>query len=59
VGEVLGGVVGPSLAGKLADIFGLTAPVWLLLALTLLAFCCALFLRESAPAVLARRAQAA
>jgi predicted MFS family arabinose efflux permease len=59
VGEVLGGVVGPSLAGKLADIYGLTAPVWLLLALTLLAFCCALFLRESAPAVLARRAQAA
>ena len=59
VGEVLGGVVSPSLAGKLADIYGLTAPVWVLLALTLLAFGCSLFLKESAPAVLARRAATA
>jgi len=56
IGEVLGGVVSPSLAGKLADLYGLTAPVWLLLALTLAAFVCSLFLKESAPAVLARRA---
>jgi predicted MFS family arabinose efflux permease len=59
IGEVLGGVVSPSLAGWLADIYGLAAPVWLLLALTLLAFACSLFLKESAPAVLARRAGAA
>jgi ACS family hexuronate transporter-like MFS transporter len=59
VGEVLGGVLSPSLAGKLADIYGLTAPVWFLLALTLLAFACSLFLHESAPAVLARRAATA
>jgi predicted MFS family arabinose efflux permease len=55
VGEVLGGVLSPSLAGWLADIYGLAAPVWMLLALTLLAFACSLFLKESAPAVLARR----
>ncbi len=59
IGEVLGGVVSPSLAGKLADIYGLAAPVWLLLALTVLAFVCSLFLHESAPAVLARRAATA
>ena len=59
VGEVFGGVAGPSLAGALADAYGLDAPVWLLLALTLGAFVIALFLRETAPAVLARRASAA
>jgi len=59
VGEVLGGVVSPSLAGWLADLYGLAAPVWFLLALTLGAFACSLFLKESAPAVLARRARAA
>jgi predicted MFS family arabinose efflux permease len=55
VGEVLGGVLSPSLAGWLADLYGLAAPVWLLLALTLAAFVCSLFLTESAPAVIARR----
>ncbi len=59
VGEVLGGVLSPSLAGWLADLYGLAAPVWLLLALTLAAFVCSLFLRESAPAVLRRRAATA
>ena len=59
VGEVLGGVVSPSLAGWLADLHGLAAPVWLLLGLTLAAFACSLFLHESAPAVLQRRAAAA
>jgi ACS family hexuronate transporter-like MFS transporter len=58
IGEVLGGVVSPSLAGKLADIYGLAAPVWFLLALTVAAFVCSLFLVESAPAVLQRRAAA-
>jgi MFS transporter, ACS family, hexuronate transporter len=56
VGEVLGGVLSPSFAGWLADLYGLAAPVWFLLALTLAAFVCSLFLTESAPAVLARRA---
>ena len=55
VGEILGGVAGPSLAGWLADRNGLDAPVWLMLGLTLAAFVISLFLKETAPAVLARR----
>ncbi len=55
VGEILGGVAGPSVAGWLADLHGLAAPVWLMLGLTLSAFVISLFLKETAPAVLARR----
>ncbi len=55
IGEIVGGVIGPSTAGWLADIYGMAAPLWLLLVLTLAAFVFSLFLKESAPAVLARR----
>jgi hypothetical protein len=51
-GEILGGVFSPSIAGVLGDIYGLSATLWFLLALTGGAFLCSLFLRESAPAVL-------
>jgi len=54
-GEILGGVFSPSIAGALADLHGLSATLWFLMALALAAFACSLFLRESAPAVLARR----
>ena len=56
LGEILGGVLSPSLAGKLSDIYGLQAPLWLLMALALLGGLTALFLRETAPRVIARRA---
>ncbi|HEX7710174.1 MAG TPA: MFS transporter [Sphingomonadaceae bacterium] len=59
VGEILGGVFAPSLAGKLSDIYGLQAPLWLLLALAVLGAATALFLRETAPRVTARTAPAA
>ncbi|MCP5397164.1 MAG: MFS transporter [Sphingomonadaceae bacterium] len=59
LGEVIGGVGSPFLAGALADMYDLTAPMWLLIVLTLVAFVASMFLRESAPAVLERRAQAA
>ena len=36
-GEVLGGVAGPLAGGLLADRFGLSAPIWLMFALTLIA----------------------
>jgi ACS family hexuronate transporter-like MFS transporter len=49
VGEIIGGVGAPSLAGWLSDIYGLTAPLWLLAALALLGGVTALFLRETAP----------
>lgn len=55
-GEVLGGVLSPFLAGLLADAYGLTAVLWLMLVLTVIAGCCALGLKESAPRVMARQA---
>ena len=55
VGEILGGVLSPSLAGWLSDLYGLTAPLWLLVALALLGAATALFLRETAPRIVARR----
>jgi cyanate permease len=55
-GEVLGGVLSPFLAGALADVYGLSAALWLMLVLCVLAGICALGLVESAPRVVARRA---
>ncbi|MFX9150235.1 hypothetical protein ABTN49_19610, partial [Acinetobacter baumannii] len=59
IGEVVGGVLSPFVAGALADRFGLAAPLWLMAGLTLLAGLCALGLVESAPRVVQRRAGAA
>jgi predicted MFS family arabinose efflux permease len=56
LGEILGGVFGPSLAGSLSDAYGLAAPCWLLAALAVLGTLAALFLRETAPRIVARRA---
>jgi MFS transporter, ACS family, hexuronate transporter len=53
--EVLGGVLSPSIAGMAADRMGLTAPLWIMLGLTILSALCALGLRETAPRVLARK----
>jgi MFS transporter, ACS family, hexuronate transporter len=53
-GEVLGGVLGPSIAGMAADRSGLTAPLWIMLGLTILSALLALGLRETAPRVLSR-----
>ena len=55
VGEVLGGVIAPSLAGRLSDIYGLQAVCWLLVALALIGGAAALALRETAPRILARK----
>ncbi|WP_333836276.1 MFS transporter [Novosphingobium sp.] len=55
IGEVLGGVLSPFIAGSLADRFGLAAPVWLMFGLCLVAGVLALGLIESAPRVVARR----
>lgn len=54
-GEVLGGVLAPFLAGALADIYGLSAALWLMLVCAVLAGACTLGLIESAPRVVARR----
>ena len=55
LGEILGGVLSPSLAGKLSDLYGLAAPLWLLVVLAMLGAITALFLRETAPRLVARR----
>jgi MFS transporter, ACS family, hexuronate transporter len=56
-GEVLGGVLSPSLAGYAADHtgLGLAAPLWVMLGLGVAAAVLALGLRETAPAVLGTR----
>ncbi len=57
-GEILGGVLAPSLAGTIADRVGLQAPLWMMLVVTIVGALLAFGLRETAPRVLARRAAA-
>lgn len=59
VGEIIGGVAAPSLAGALSDAYGLQAMLWLLVALAVIGGTAALFLNETAPRLVARRAAAA
>lgn len=54
VGELVGGVFAPTLAGFAADAAGLTAPLWIMLGLCVVSGVLALFLRETAPVKLAK-----
>ena len=54
VGEIIGGVGAPFLAGALSDQYGLQAVCWLLAALAVIGAVAALFLRETAPRIIAR-----
>jgi ACS family hexuronate transporter-like MFS transporter len=56
VGEVVGGVFSPLIAGHLSDRIGPQAPIWMMFGLALVAGLVALGLRETAPAVLGRSA---
>jgi predicted MFS family arabinose efflux permease len=58
-GEILGGVLAPSLAGSIADRVGLQAPLWMMFGTTVAGALLAFGLRETAPRVLARRATGA
>lgn len=58
IGEILGGVLAPSLAGYAADQTGLAAPLWIMLTITLLAGFLAMGLRETAPRFRAKAATA-
>jgi len=55
ISEIVGGVFAPSIAGIVADAHGLAATLWILAGITAAIILLALFLRETAPAVLARR----
>jgi len=55
ISEILGGVLAPSVAGKVADLKGLTMTLWILVAVIVAIIALAAMLRETAPAVLRRR----
>ena len=55
VGELIGGVGSPALAGWIADRTDLTAPLWILLVICVLAGLLGFGLRETAPAVVGTR----
>lgn len=50
VGEIFGGAFAPTLAGSLADKYGLAAPLWIAAAGAVLVFLASLFMSETAPA---------
>jgi predicted MFS family arabinose efflux permease len=53
-GEIIGGVLSPSIAGFAADLAGLSAPLWIMLGLAVVAGLLALGLTETAPRILMR-----
>ncbi len=55
IGEVIGGVLSPSLAGKLSDLYGRDSIMILMIALCVAAGIVGFGLRETAPRVVARR----
>ncbi len=48
-GEIFGGVIGPALAGKAADVYGLAAPFWISAVCAAICAVLSLFLVETAP----------
>jgi len=59
VGEGVGGVAAPSLAGMAADAHGLSAPLWIMFCLPILAALLSMGLRETAPRCVAAASRAA
>ena len=53
--EILGGALGPYLAGIAADLHGPAAPLWMMLGLACAGGIFGMFLRETAPSQLAKR----
>ncbi len=54
LGEILGGVSAPAIAGRAADLYGLQAPIMIMAACAIVGTVLALFLRETAPIRLSR-----
>jgi len=59
IGEVTGGFLSPTLAGRAADVYGLQAPMLIMIGCNVVATVLALFLRETAPSRVASRMAAA
>jgi MFS transporter, ACS family, hexuronate transporter len=55
IGEVIGGVLSPSLAGTLSDHYGRDSIMWLMFGLCIAAGIVGFGLRETAPRILAKR----
>jgi MFS transporter, ACS family, hexuronate transporter len=55
ISEIVGGVVAPTAAGKLADIYGLPVVLWILAGICLACGLLAMLLPETAPRALAGR----
>jgi MFS transporter, ACS family, hexuronate transporter len=55
IGEVIGGVFSPAIAGIMSDAYGRASVLWLMLGLCILAGILSFGLRETAPRVVARR----
>jgi MFS transporter, ACS family, hexuronate transporter len=56
ISEIVGGVFAPSIAGRVADAHGLGATLWILTGIVVAIILLAVFLRETAPAIVGRRA---
>ena len=56
VGEVFGGTLAPTISGAIADRLGFAAPLWIAAAGAVGVFAAALFMKETAPGRVARRA---
>lgn len=54
-GEFFGGVFAPTFAGRMADIYGLAAPFWIVIAAVAMSIALACMLRETAPSIRNRR----
>jgi MFS family permease len=55
LGEIIGGVFAPTLAGRAADSYGLGATLWILIGLSVVTSVLACFIEETAPRVLRQR----
>ncbi|HEY0342032.1 MAG TPA: MFS transporter [Steroidobacteraceae bacterium] len=58
LGEVIGGVFAPTLAGSAADAYGLGATLWIMVGLSVVTGALACFVKETAPRVLQARVPA-
>lgn len=56
IGEVIGGVLSPIIAGKASDLYGLDASIWIMAVCALVAFLVSLGLTETAPVKLKKLA---